>query len=168
MSIQSTSKTGRQAGLWLQVLCSFALLMVSSLALAAAPINTLKRGLISDSPTEIAINGYDPVAYFTDGKAVQGKDDFTDDWNGATWKFASASHLKMFKKDPEKYAPQYGGYCAYGVAQGYLVSIEPEQFTILDGKLYLNYDAEVQEKWLKHPQGFNEKADAKFRNLLDR
>ncbi|MDO9451325.1 MAG: YHS domain-containing (seleno)protein [Stagnimonas sp.] len=142
------------------------LFAVAALAFAAAPYNTLKRGILSDSATGIAINGYDTVAYFTDKKPVKGSDSYTTSWKGASWKFASQSHLDLFKADPEKYAPQYGGYCAYGVSQGYLVSVEPEQFTVIDGKLYLNYDAGVQKKWTKDPLGYNKTADGKFGDLL--
>lgn len=142
------------------------LMAFSVLATAAEPYNTLKRGLIRDTATGVAINGYDTVAYFTQNKPVKGSDSFTTSYEGATWKFASKEHLALFKADPTKYAPQYGGYCAYGVAQGYLVSIEPEQFSIIDGKLYLNYDAGVQKKWTKDPAGYNQTATAKFSDLL--
>ncbi len=135
-------------------------------AWAAPAINTLERGLIQDSVTGVAINGYDTVAYFTNGKPVKGSDAFTQDWNGAKWKFASKAHLDLFKASPEKYAPQYGGYCAYGVSRGYLVSVEPEQFTVVDGKLYLNYDSSVQKKWTKDIVGYNKAADAQFGDLL--
>lgn len=141
-------------------------LALASTAYAAPAINTLKRGLISDSATGVAINGYDTVAYFTDSKAVKGSPAFTTAWNGAQWQFASKAHLDLFQAKPEKYAPQYGGYCAYGVSQGYLVSIEPEQFTVLDGKLYLNYDSGVQKKWTKDIAGYNKIADGKFSDLL--
>ena len=142
------------------------LLVLPSQAWAASPVNTLKRGLIRDSDTGVAINGYDPVAYFTEHKPVPGKPTLRYSWNGAQWQFASQQHLDLFKAAPEQYAPQFGGYCAYGVAQGYLVSIEPEQFTILDGKLYLNYSADVQKKWTQDPAGYNAKAQAAFASLL--
>jgi YHS domain-containing protein len=106
------------------------------------------------------------VAYFTGGKPVKGQDTFTYEWMGAKWKFASQAHLDLFKTSPEKYAPQYGGYCAYGVSQDNLVSIEPDKFTVEGGKLYLNLDADVQAKWLKNPAGYIKQADAKFRALL--
>ncbi|MES2681929.1 MAG: YHS domain-containing (seleno)protein [Pseudomonadota bacterium] len=150
----------------IHTLLALLLLSVSSLTLAAAPYNTLKRGLISDSATGIAINGYDTVAYFTEKKPVKGSDAYVYSWNGASWKFTSQQHLDLFKAAPEKYAPQYGGYCAYGVSKGYLVSIEPEQFTVIDGKLYLNYDASVQKKWSQDPLGYNKVSDAKFSDLL--
>lgn len=141
-------------------------LTLASTAYAAPAVNTLKRGLIKDTATGIAINGYDTVAYFTDGKPVKGNEAFAYEWNGGKWLFASQAHLDLFKSNPTKYAPQYGGYCAYGVSQGYLVSIEPDQFTVQDGKLYLNYDSSVQKKWTKDIAGYNKIADAKFSDLL--
>jgi YHS domain-containing protein len=134
-------------------------------ALAAPAINTLKPGLFGGRG-DTAILGYDTVAYFTDGKPVKGSDSFTTSYMGAKWKFASQAHLDQFKAMPEKYAPQYGGYCAYGVAQDNLVNIEPDKFKVIDGKLYLNYDADVQQKWLKDPAGYVKTADGKFQTLL--
>lgn len=132
---------------------------------AAPPVNTLKNSFFS-SVTDTAINGYDTVAYFTENKPVKGQDSLVFDWKGAKWKFATQANLDLFKANPEKYAPQYGGYCAYGVAKGSLVKVEPEQFTILDGKLYLNYDASVQKDWLKDRAGFIKTADGAFVDLL--
>lgn len=143
-----------------------ALLLAMPAARAAEPpINTLKNSFFGGR-TDTAINGYDTVAYFTVGKPVKGRDDLVHEWMGAKWKFSSADNLALFKADPEKYAPQYGGYCAYGVTQDYLVKVEPEQFTVRDGKLYLNYDADVQAKWAKDPAGYIKAADAKFQQLL--
>lgn len=140
---------------------------VSQVNAAEPPINTLSGGFF-DTKTGIAIKGYDPVAYFTQNKPVKGVDAFVFEWQGAKWKFANQANLDAFKANPTKYAPQYGGYCAYGVANDNLVSIEPDKFTIIDGKLYLNYDADVQTKWLKDPAGFIRKADAKFSTLLNK
>jgi YHS domain-containing protein len=138
-------------------------------AAAAQPaINTLKNSSLFSSRTDTAINGYDTVAYFTQNKPVKGLDTFTTSWKGATWKFSSAANLELFKANPEKYAPQYGGYCAYGVTQGYLVKVDPDQFTVRDGKLYLNYDADVQAKWLKDVPGYVSNADQKFPQLLQK
>ncbi len=134
-------------------------------AVAAPPINTLKTGLFGGR-SDTAILGYDTVAYFTQGKPVKGDDVFVTEWMGAKWKFSSQAHLDLFKASPEKYAPQYGGYCAYGVSQDHLVTIEPDKFRIVDGKLYLNYDASVQDKWGKDIPGFIKQADAKFSTLL--
>lgn len=140
-------------------------IFASAPALAAPPINTLRTGLLGGR-SDTAILGYDTVAYFSVGKPVKGLDRFATEWRGAKWKFASQANLDLFKAEPEKYAPQYGGYCAYGVAQDNLVSIEPDKFTVLGGKLYLNYNAEVQATWLKDPAGYVKQADAKFKALL--
>ena len=142
-----------------------AFLFSMSARAAEPPINTLKNSLFGGR-TDSAINGYDPVAYFAVGKPVKGQDGFATEWMGAKWKFSSQANLDLFKANPEKYAPQYGGYCAYGVTQGSLIKVEPEQFTLRDGKLYLNFDADVQAKWLKDPAGYIKEADAKFQALL--
>jgi YHS domain-containing protein len=122
--------------------------------------------LLGESRSDTAILGHDPVAYFTQNKAVKGEDRFTFQWMGANWKFASAAHREAFKADPQRYAPQYGGYCAYGTSQGYLVKVDPTQFAIIDGKLYLNFNAKVHEMWLKDPAGYIKTADARFPALL--
>lgn len=89
----------------------------------------------------VAIMGYDPVAYFTRGKAMKGSEKFSYEWLGTPWHFANAKHREMFISEPMKYAPQYGGYCAGEVAFGSVtVNIDPEAFKIIDGKLYLTYD----------------------------
>lgn len=150
----------------LQIITIFAAFTGSVLA-AEAPINTLdKSGLWGYKPSGIAVRGYDPVAYFTLGKPAKGKEAFETQWNGAKWRFASQQHLDLFVAEPEKYAPQYGGYCAYGVANGYLVKVEADRWDIRDGKLYLNYDKGVQVKWRKDVPGFIDTADGKFDQLL--
>ena len=90
----------------------------------------------------VAIMGYDTVAYFTDGKAVKGSEEFSYEWLGTPWHFASKKHKEMFMSQPTKYAPQYGGYCAGEVAlnESVTVNVDPEAFKIIDGKLYLIYD----------------------------
>ncbi len=140
-------------------------LWASAAAQAAPPVNVIKPGVFGGNG-ETAILGYDAVAYFSDGKPVKGQDKLVAEYLGAKWLFASQAHLDTFKADPAKYAPQYGGYCAYGVSQDNLVSIEPDKFKLHDGKLYLNYNAEVQAKWLQDPQGFIRIADSKFQALL--
>ena len=96
-----------------------------------------------------AIRGYDPVAYFTDGGPVRGKREHRLEWNGAEWRFATAANRAAFEAEPERYAPQYGGYCAWAVSQGYTASIDPAAWRIVDDKLYLNYSAGVQKSWEK-------------------
>jgi YHS domain-containing protein len=106
-----------------------------------------------------AIRGYDPVAYFTENKPVKGKPEFTFEWQGQPWYFSSQANLAVFKASPETYAPQYGGYCAFGMSRGYKASTEPQAWTIVDKKLYLNYSRSVQEDWNKQRQHFIQKAD---------
>lgn len=136
-------------------------------ALAAEKINTLeKKGLFGYEPNGIAIRGYDTVAYFTQGKPLKGEDKFSTQWSGATWKFANQEHLDLFTASPEDYAPQYGGYCAYGVAVESLVKIEPDLWHIIDGKLYLNFNRKFDNRWKKDIQGYIAKANTHFDTLL--
>ena len=95
----------------------------------------------------VAIKGADPVAYHTQGKAVQGVPEHSTTWSGRTWHFASAENRERFEADPARYAPRYGGFCAYAAAQGQKVKIEPEAWSIVDGRLYLNYDLNVRDRW---------------------
>jgi YHS domain-containing protein len=138
------------------------LLLTATAALAGSPINT---GLFGST----AIKGYDPVAYQTEGKPVKGGSDYVYDWSGAHWQFASQSDLEKFKAAPEKYAPQYGGYCAYAVgAKGEKVGIDPDAFTVLDGKLYLNYSKDIQKKWDADRASYIRKADTIWPTIRDK
>lgn len=114
-----------------------------------------------------AIDGYDVVAYFTDAKPVKGQKQYALKWNDAIWYFASAEHQALFKATPQKYAPQFGGFCAYGVSRGYKVKIEPDAWEIFEGKLYLNYDLEIQQKWRKDKAGYVKKANANWMEIKD-
>ena len=111
------------------------------------------------TPDGVAIHGYDPVSYFTDGKPVRGSAAFTTIYKGATFRFVSRAHRDLFATDPEHYSPQYGGFCAYGTARGYKATTEPQAFSIVDGKLYLNYDDEVAKTWWSDRQAFIKRAD---------
>ena len=113
-----------------------------------------------------AIDGYDPVAYFKDNKAAKGDNDFVHEWNGAKWYFSSQENKQDFIADPEKYAPQYGGYCAWAVIQGAAVKTDPEAWHIENGKLYLNYDKNVQAQWSEDIPGNIKAADEKWPALL--
>ena len=126
---------------------------------APAPVNTL------GSPDGVAIRGYDPVAYFRDGRPRQGKPEFTARHGGASWRFASAEHKALFEADPERYLPAYGGFCAYGTSRGYLVKIEPEAWSIVDGTLYLNYDLGVRETWARRTKTYIARADGNWPRL---
>jgi hypothetical protein len=112
-----------------------------------------------------AIRGYDPVAYFTDHRPVRGSDQFTYTWMDATWKFASAADRDKFIAAPTRYAPQYGGYCAYGMSQGHKAPVDPEAWRIVDGKLYLNYSRNVKTDWEKDVTGNVRKADSNWMKL---
>lgn len=114
-----------------------------------------------------AIRGYDPVAYFTEGRPVQGSADITFEWKGAAWRFASEANRDAFRADPAAYAPQYGGWCAWAMAQGQTASVDPEAWDIIDGKLYLNYSRDVQSRWRKDIPGLVAKADALYPGVVD-
>jgi YHS domain-containing protein len=133
-------------------------LSAATSAWALKPIKTTWFG--------IAIKGYDPVAYFTDGKPVKGLYEHRLDWQGAEWRFASREHLDLFKADPARYAPQYGGYCAWAVAQNDTAGIDPAAWRIVDGKLYLNYNDKIQARWEADIPGNITKADANWPGLL--
>jgi YHS domain-containing protein len=115
-----------------------------------------------------AIKGYDPVAFFTESKPVMGRDSLTLAWNGAHWFFADRKNLEMFQATPEKYAPQYGGYCAYGTSQGHKAPTEVDTWTVVDGKLYFNYNKKVKELWVKDQPGLIQKADANWPMIKDK
>lgn len=111
------------------------------------------------STVDGAIKGYDPVAYFKISKHIKGKENISFQWHNAVWHFENEENKQVFIANPEKYTPQYGGYCAYGWAKGYAVKIEPDAWSIVNGKLYLNYDKKVQADWDKDREGFIKKAD---------
>jgi YHS domain-containing protein len=115
----------------------------------------------------VAIKGHDPVAYFNGGKPQRGQADLRHEHGGATYLFATTQNRDAFKASPERYLPRYGGYCAFGVAGGYKADIDPAAFSIVDGKLYLNYNATVQRDWSKDTAGFIRKADARWPEVKD-
>jgi hypothetical protein len=115
-----------------------------------------------------AINGYDPVAYFTQTSPQKGSLDHSLNWQGAIWLFQSAENKALFEANPGKYAPQYGGYCAYAVSKGATAKTEPDAWTIQNGKLYLNYNTEVRSLWKLDVPGNISRADANWPAVLDR
>ena len=114
-----------------------------------------------------AIRGYDPVAYFKQGKPVTGDKKHTHQYKGATWYFSSAENRDLFASAPGSYAPQYGGYCAYAVSQGSTASITPQAWDIVNGKLYLNYSKSIQRKWKKKQASYIRSADQKWPGVLN-
>lgn len=118
-----------------------------------------------NAPGGVAISGYDPVAYFTENRAVEGSDAYTADHGGATYRFSTAANRDAFVADPDRYAPQYGGYCAYAVANGYTAKIDPEAYSVVDGKLYLNFSKSVRQRWSKDIPGHIASGDANWPKL---
>ena len=155
MILKSSPRALRRRVLWLGML----LLAFGSGAVLPAAAG----GVVNASSfTGTAIEGYDPVAYFAEGRPVEGDSAFAHDWMGATWYFASAENRDRFAADPERYAPQYGGYCAWAVAHGYTAKIDPAAWKIVEGKLYLNYSKEVQADWAQDIPGNITKSDANW------
>lgn len=144
-------------GLWQKIgigLAQVLLLLSFSFSSMADEYNNNWRGL--------AIDGYDVVAYFDQGKPVEGKSKFSTKWKGAKWRFSSAANLEKFTQAPEEFAPQYGGHCAYAAANNYVADVDPEAWDIVDGKLYLNYSKDVRTSWRKDIPGYIAKADTNW------
>ena len=130
--------------------------------LSVLAIDPIYTGFFSNR----AIQSHDTVAYFTEGRPVKGKKKYTRKYKNADWLFSSEENMNMFVANPEKYAPQYGGYCAYAVAQGSAASIEPDQFTVYKGKLYLHCSQLINERWAANKDWFIAEADKHWPNLL--
>lgn len=139
---------------------SSALLFSAGAWASEPPVYT---GLLSNT----GAGGYDTVSYFEEGKPTQGSRDYTTEYQGATWRFASADNLARFQADPQRYAPAYGGYCAWAVAEGYLAKGDPNHWAIRDGRLYLNFNQSVQDRWLKDTAGFIQTADGNWPGVLE-
>jgi YHS domain-containing protein len=133
---------------------------VAMLAAAASPVEPIYK-----DNHGIAVSGYDPVAYFKEGKPVKGSPSFTQEWMGATWQFASADDRDAFRSSPEKYAPQFGGYCAWAVSHGHTAKTDPDAWKIIDGRLYLNYDKDVQKKWQQDTNKYIEEGNRNWPKL---
>ena len=149
------------ASFWRILAATFVLACAVPLA-AQAKQPEIFTGLVKGS----AVGGYDPVAYFTQKKAVRGKANITYSWKGATWRFASEKNRDTFKADPEKYAPQYGGYCAYAVAQGATAKGDPRQWSIVNGKLYLNFSRGVKKDWEEDKSYYIKAADKNWPGVI--
>lgn len=135
---------------------------IAALAIVAVPLTVMPAPAMAEPPiytdvfSDVAVQGHDPVAYFREGKPVKGSKDFSADYQGAKFRFASAANRDAFLADPEAFAPQFGGYCAWAVSQGYHAKGDARFWKIVDGKLYLNYNASVQKKWEDDIPGFIE------------
>lgn len=141
---------------------------LATATLPAAAALAAKPAVYTPILSKTAIEGYDTVAYFNENKPVAGKDEFTTVYQGVTWKFANAANLAKFKANPAAFAPQYGGYCAWAVAHGYTASGDPKQWRIVNGKLYLNYNADIQSKWVKDIPGYIKSGDSNWPTVLNK
>ncbi|MBE95718.1 YHS domain-containing (seleno)protein [Marinobacter sp.] len=139
---------------------TIALLYTTSALASESPVYT---GLLSNT----GAGGYDTVSYFESGQPTKGSSEYTTQYQGATWRFANAENLARFKENPERFAPVYGGYCAWAVSQGDLAKGDPKHWNIRDGRLYLNYNQSVQDQWLEDPDGFIRQADANWPTVLE-
>lgn len=113
-----------------------------------------------------AVDGYDVVSFYL-GRPVRGKSQYVTSWNGALWKFSSQANLDRFVKSPEEYAPAYGGYCAWAVAKGKLARGKAKHWTLKDGKLYLNFNKKIKQRWLRQADNFIDKADQNWPDILE-
>src|SRR5215470_17273032 len=139
-----------------------------ALATVALPLAAQTRTLLNLDKDGVAIQGYDPVAFFTDAKPVKGKPEFPARHNGALYYFASKEHQDLFKADPAKYEPAFGGYCAYGVSRNKLVEIDVEAFQIVDGRLLLQYSKGVRDNFNKDTKGNLAKANGNWPALVEK
>lgn len=133
-----------------------ALLPVLAMPAQAARINT---------EAGVAVRGADVVAYATEGGPRPGRDGIAHPWRGATWLFASEAHRDLFAHEPDRFAPAYGGFCAWAVARNYLAPIDPEAWRIVEGRLYLNFDRRIQRRWERDIPGHIRAADANWPRL---
>jgi hypothetical protein len=127
---------------------------------AAKPESYLSRG--------VALGGYDAVAYFTDSRAVRGDEQFEVEWKGARWRFRSAEHRDQFRAEPARYAPQFGGYCAWAVQKGYTASGDPLAWSVVAGRLYLNYSISVRDMWAQDVTGNIARGNANWPAVLQK
>ncbi len=140
-------------------------IVLSAIVLGGAAAYAVDGGTQTTAPLVnvdahgLALAGHDPVAYFTDGRPVPGSPEITSQHAGATYRFASAEHKALFDADPAKYAPQFGGYCAYGMSRGHTAPVEVDAFAIVDGRLLLQYNKQVREMFRKDERGNLARAD---------
>ena len=137
-------------------------------AAGAAVADTNVSSGLTTKGAGLAVHGYDVVAYFTESRPTIGRAKHSIVYRNATYRFASDEHLEAFEDDPEKYVPQYGGYCAYGVAVGAKFDGDPQLWKIVDGKLYLNLNEDIQKTWAKNISGNIKKADRNWGEIAHR
>ena len=159
---RSRTRSARRRGM--AHIIATAVFTALAIALASAPA-ALADEISTYVSDGAAIGGIDPVAYFTEKKPVKGSDAFTATHDGVTWKFATAAHRDMFKADPERYTPAYGGYCATGASYGYKIPIDPAAWDIHEGRLYLNANAGAHKSYLSDVEGTIGRADAQWKRI---
>ncbi len=140
--------------------------LTAMLILGTTPAMAAQDKIYTGFLSSLAVDGHDPVAYFTLKTPTKGSSNFTLKHQGATWRFASLENLEKFRANPAAYAPKYGGYCAWAVSQGYTAKGDPKFWRIVDGKLYLNYNAEIQTRWEKDIPGFIRKAEKNWPRVI--
>ena len=139
---------------------------LSAVSLISLSMTVLAADIdINADENDLAIKGYDPVAYFTDQQAKLGSSAYSATYKGATYHFASKENKELFEANPTEYAPQYGGYCAFGVAMNKKFDTDPEAWKVVDNKLYLNLDKSVQKRWLEDTAGYITSADSNWTNI---
>ncbi len=143
-----------------------AALLIASGTVVSQPARAAEAPVYTGFLSSLAVDGHDPVAYFTEGRPVAGSRALESEYNGATWRFASAANKAAFDAEPARYAPQYGGYCAWAVSEGYTAKGDPANWRIVDSKLYLNYNTEVQRTWEKDIPGNIGKADGNWPKVI--
>jgi len=144
------------------------LLAIALLLGMVAPAVAQDKVLVNVDKAGLALQGYDPVSYFSPTGPIRGRRELTASHQGATYRFATAEHRDRFLADPAKYAPQFGGYCGYGASRDYLAPVDPEAFTIMDGRLILQNSKRVLQLWLKDPTGRLASADRNWPGLIER
>ncbi|UUX49531.1 YHS domain-containing protein [Nisaea acidiphila] len=143
------------------------LLFTGGVMASAAPSSASEDPVYTGFLSNVAVGGYDPVSYFSATGPVKGLPEFKLDYKGAEWHFANAANRDAFRQHPERYAPQYGGYCAWAVAQGKTAKGDPQNWRIVNGKLYLNYNSDIQTRWEQDIPGFVEAGDRNWPRVLE-
>lgn len=142
-------------------------IVTGSLFLTPVTVKAGESPVYTGFLSSLAVNGYDPVAYFKEGRPVEGKSDHTLEYKGAEWHFASQENREAFRQNPDQYAPQYGGYCAWAVAQGYTAKGDPMNWRVVNGKLYLNYNADIQTRWERDIPGNIKSAEQNWPRIIE-
>ena len=157
-----TTSSGRDSFTRKVATLGFAVAMLCAATAASAGVEA------NADATGVVLRGYDPVAYFTVGKPVHGSEQFSAEHGGGKYLFSTAANRDAFVANPEKYAPQYGGYCAFGVALGKKFDVDPASFKIVDGRLYLNLNPQVLKKWSQDVAGYVAKGEANWPKIRDK